>query len=104
MEQGETPFDFTTALHSYYGVSHVSKATIEGPFNGATYVDKTQNPPTEAPATSNAWPVNAFLEGVFPNLTGPVALADAGRKTRTTIVHSRGFNDYILWNPHGNGE
>jgi D-hexose-6-phosphate mutarotase len=76
------PWDFTLALHSYYATSHVSKSTVEGPFSGATYVDKTQTPPVEAPATANSIPVDKFLEGVFPNLAGPVSLVDAGRKVR----------------------
>jgi D-hexose-6-phosphate mutarotase len=84
----DKPWDFTLALHSYYGTSHVSKATIEGPFSGATYVDKTQNPPAEAPASANTIPVDKFLEGVFPNLAGPVSLVDGGRKVGRLTVWS----------------
>lgn len=39
------PFDFTLALHSYYTLTHVSNGRISGDLAGASYLDKTKNPP-----------------------------------------------------------
>ena len=45
---GDQAFDFTTALHSYFEVAHVSKAKVRG-LKGLTYLDKVrklqQHPP-----------------------------------------------------------
>ncbi len=39
---------------------------------------------------------------MLPNLKGPVSLADKGRRGSTTVTHTKGWNDYILWAPVGN--
>lgn len=47
------PFDFTLALHSYYALSHVSNARLHG-LSGATFLDKTKNPPENTKITDSA--------------------------------------------------
>jgi len=59
---GSKAWDFTGALHSYYGVSDVAKASISG-VQGATFVDKTKDPfeTVTLPATAPLG-IDAFLE------------------------------------------
>lgn len=98
---GSKDWSFTSALHSYYGVSHISKAKIEG-VGGATFVDKTKDPFVTAPMPAGDVSIDKFLEGVLPGLKGPVSLSDSGRKSKTTVEHTKGWTDYVLWAPFGN--
>lgn len=41
------------------------------------------------------------LQGVLPGLKGPVSLSDKGRRVRTSVTHTKGWSDYILWAPVG---
>lgn len=97
---GSKAWDFTGALHSYYGVSDVSKAKISG-VQGATFVDKTQDPFKTVMLPPAELGIETFLEGVLPDLKGPVSLSDKGRRVRTSVTHTKGWNDYILWAPVG---
>lgn len=97
---GSMAWDFTGALHSYYGVSDVSKASISG-VQGATFVDKTQDPFKTVTLPPAELGIQTFLEGVLPDLKGPVSLSDKGRRVRTSVTHTKGWNDYILWAPVG---
>lgn len=100
---GKTPWDFTSALHSYYSVSDISKTTIIGTgLSGKTFVDKTQDPFVSAPLPASEMGITKFLEGVIPDYKGPMALHDKARRVRTTVEHVKGWNDYILWAPVGN--
>jgi len=100
---GSTPWEFTSALHSYYSVSDVAKTTIIGnDLAGRTFVDKTQNPHVSAPLQSSEVGVTKFLEGVVPDYKGPMALHDKAGRVRTTVEHVRGWSDYVLWAPVGN--
>lgn len=63
---GSEDWSFTAALHSYYGVSHISKAKIVGPLDGTTYVDKTKDPWEAASLTGPDLKIDKFLEGVLP--------------------------------------
>ena len=100
---GKTPWDFTSALHSYYSVSDISKTTIIGTgLAGKTFVDKTQDPFVSAPLPASEMGITKFLEGIIPDYKGPMALHDKARRVRTTVEHVKGWNDYILWAPVGN--
>ena len=85
---GSKDWDFTAALHSYYAVSHISKAKIEG-VGGATFVDKTKDPFVTAPLPAGDVKIDKFLEGVLPDLKGPVSLSDSGRGSKTTVEHTK---------------
>lgn len=100
---GSKAWDFTGALHSYYGVSDVSKASIAG-VQGATFVDKTKDPFETVPLPPAELGIEKFLEGVLPDLKGPVSVSDKGRRVRTSITHTKGWSDYILWAPVGTFE
>ena len=100
---GKTPWDFTSALHSYYRVSDISSTTIIGTgLAGKTFVDKTQDPFVSAPLPASEMGITKFLEGVIPDYKGPMALHDKAGRVRTTVEHVKGWNDYILWAPVGN--
>lgn len=45
--------------------------------------------------------IHSVQQGVLPGLMGPVSLSDKGRRVRTTVTHTKGYNDYILWAPVG---
>lgn len=98
---GSKAWDFTGALHSYYGVSDVAKASISG-VQGATFVDKTKDPFETVTLPPTELGITQFLEGVLPDLKGPVSLSDKGHRVRTSVTHTQGWNDYILWAPVGN--
>ena len=53
LNKGDAPFQFTAALHSYWAVSTVPNITISGPFKGASYLDKTVDPPVTRTGEAN---------------------------------------------------
>lgn len=42
-----------------------------------------------------------LAQGVLPGLKGPVSLSDKSGRIRTTVTHTKGYDDYILWAPIG---
>ena len=48
------------------------------------------------------WTSPICMQGVLPGLKGPVSLSDSGRGVKTTVEHTAGWTDYVLWNPYGN--
>jgi len=100
---GDSAFDFTAALHSYWSITGINKIKISSPaFDGATYLDKMQNPPVEKKSSGSDITIKAEVDSVYSGVSGDVILADSGRKKPLTISNQLGWSDTVLWSPYGN--
>merc|ERR1711871_884715 len=99
---GDSSFDFTAALHSYWSISSVENIKITSDaFAGASFLDKTASPPTETKASSAEVLITKETDSVYAGVTGDVLLVDSDRKRPLTIANKVGWSDTVVWNPYG---
>jgi glucose-6-phosphate 1-epimerase len=95
---GDTPFEFTAALHTYLRCNELLKVQLEG----------LQNRPYEdflnGGAAGEQWgDVLTFvgaIDRIYHDVNGPLTLRELGR--RTSIAMS-GFDDVVVWSPGDDG-
>jgi len=99
---GDSSFDFTAALHSYWSISSVKNIKITSDaFAGASFLDKTASPPAETKASSAEVIIKKETDSVYAGVSGDVLLVDSGRKRPLTISNKVGWSDTVVWNPYG---
>lgn len=99
INKGKEAFDVTLGLHTYYDISSLKNVVISGPFAGADTVDKATG--ATGKATNNDITITGPIDMLYKNAKGPVTIKDTGKGTVTTI-ESKGYSDWVIWNPHGN--
>lgn len=91
--EGDAPFDFTAALHTYFLVDDATTATLGG-LQGVRYENRgeagTQTEPRAA--FTAAEPIDRVYFG------SPASL-DLGDRGRAFRISQRGFTDTVVWNP-----
>ncbi|KAL3907394.1 MAG: hypothetical protein SGPRY_010186, partial [Prymnesium sp.] len=103
------PFDFTAALHSYWSISSVKNIAIKSAaFEGASFLDKTADPPAKCTSTSSEIKIDSPVDSitlsalqVYAGVAGDVQLADSARSRPLTISNKLGWSDTVVWNPYG---
>ena len=97
---GDTPFQVTGALHSYWAVSALKNVEVSGPFKGASYLDKTVSPPVRRTGDANdlTIPATQATESVYDDVWGDLSMADRGDGSELRIQAS-GWTDTVVWNP-----
>lgn len=60
---GDKPFDITMGMHTYFDVSSVKNIVINGPFSGATALDKVSG--AESKMGSNDIKVDKFMDVLY---------------------------------------
>ena len=91
---GTTPFDFTSALHTYLAVDDAFASQVEG-LQGLTY----RNNPTQTEHLESAARLGFGTEidrAYFGAGSRQVILHDGSRRV---LVSQRGFDDTVVWNP-----
>jgi len=73
---GDAPFQFTTALHTYFRVSDAMKVAFEG--------------------LPDVRDLEKGLDRVYPEAPPETRIIDA---TRVVTIGQRGFRDTVVWNP-----
>ena len=66
---GDKPFDITMGMHTYFDVSSVKNIVINGPFSGATALDKVSG--AESKMGSNDIKVDKFMDVLYKVLHFP---------------------------------
>jgi glucose-6-phosphate 1-epimerase len=82
----------TQALHSYFPVSHISEAEVEG-LDSKPYVDAVDG---KTKLQRGAVVFNAEVNRVYQEVKDAVLLVD---KNRTIRVKNSGSNSVVVWNP-----
>ncbi|KAF8070973.1 putative glucose-6-phosphate 1-epimerase [Scenedesmus sp. PABB004] len=97
---GDTPFEFTSALHTYFEVLHISKAKVTG-LKGLTYLDKSKDPKspeTKAESRDAITFGDALVDTVYLSAPEHVEL-EVGTGAAVSI-DATGWEDVVVWNPH----
>ena len=68
LNKGDVPFQFTAALHSYWAVSTVPNITVSGPFKGASYLDKSVDPPVTRTGEANDLTISKATDSVYQDV------------------------------------
>ena len=90
---GDSAFDFTAALHSYWSTSAIKNIKITSPdFKGSSYLDKTADPPATVAFPDEALTISKETDSVFAGVSGDVLLEDSGRKRPLTISNKLGWS------------
>jgi len=87
-------FTFTTALHSYFNVSDISKASVEG-LKGCEYADKVVGGVKKE--ESGAISFDKETDKIYYGAPSEIKIVDSGKST--IRIQSKGFPECVVWNP-----
>jgi glucose-6-phosphate 1-epimerase len=96
---GDEPFAFTAALHTYLRVADVERVRIEG-LNGIRYRDKTAD--GRRAVQEGPLHVRGPLDSVYERAPDRVVVQDEA-DGRVIEVTKSGFEDVVVWNPWREG-
>ena len=85
-------FMITQALHTYFGVSDISKATIEG-LDNCSYLDTLTD---EKELQNGDISINSECDRVYQEVKKDILLKD---KNRVVSISSQGSSSAVVWNP-----
>lgn len=100
VNEGDAPFDFTAALHSYFEVLGVDSARVRG-LQGLQYLDKSDDPANPVRGEEDREFVTfgeKLVDSVYEAAPDYVEL-DVGTGAAIAIT-STGWEDVVVWNPH----
>lgn len=93
---GDRAFDFTCALHTYFRVDDVRRASVHG-LAGTRFRDKVAGG-AESVQAEDALEIEGEVDRVYIGAPDPIRIRDdAGR--RTIVLDRSGFADAVVWNP-----
>lgn len=92
---GAEPFDFTCALHTYFRVDDVRRASVAG-LQGVRYRDKVTG--GEAVEAAEAVEIAGEVDRVYMEAPDALRILDPAGD-RTVALEKDGFADAVVWNP-----
>lgn len=93
--RGDTPFELTQALHTYFAVADIAQTEITG-LEGITYLDKTDG--GNKAIQTGAIRIDRETDRIYPFDGGDIELHDATAK-RLLRIESEGSKSAVVWNP-----
>jgi glucose-6-phosphate 1-epimerase len=93
-DAGETPFQFTAALHTYLRVADVRAARLEG-LHRVRYLDRTQEDLAETQSLE-VLTVSGEVDRIYLDVPGALWLREPHRSLE---IRADGFPDVVVWNP-----
>jgi len=91
--KGDTPLEFTTALHSYLRVGDIDDASVQG-LAGLGYWDSAAK--SEHQQRVDLLLPSGELDRIYFGVPGELLLQDGKRRVS---VRQQGFADAVVWNP-----
>ncbi|MBV8500893.1 MAG: D-hexose-6-phosphate mutarotase [Paucibacter sp.] len=91
--RGADEFSFTAALHSYFDVSHIDDASLQG-LAGMNYLDSVTG--QEQRQRVELLLPSGELDRIYQGVQGELLLKDGRRSLR---IAQQGFEDTVVWNP-----
>lgn len=92
---GNSAFEIGEALHTYFVISDVDAARING-LEGAAYLDKVDN--MQRKIQAGAVTINTEVDRLYVNTEAECLIEDTGFKRRIRIA-KRGSRSTVVWNP-----
>jgi glucose-6-phosphate 1-epimerase len=96
VNEGKASFDFTTALHSYFEVADIEKATIKG-LKGVTYTDRLTEGAAATPETRDSITFSGPVDSVYTNAGDYMELAVG--TGAAVAISSDVWPDSVVWSP-----
>lgn len=93
---GDKPFDFQLALHTYFAVGEIQRTAISG-LKGVTLSDSLRNNVQEVEARQEIR-FDQETDRIYLNTPDCVRLRDEARN-RTIAIQKSGMADAVVWNP-----
>ncbi|EIE25671.1 galactose mutarotase-like protein [Coccomyxa subellipsoidea C-169] len=93
---GSKAFELTAALHTYFSISSIDKARVDG-LSGVDYLDSLQD---KRRLTENGASVRfgGEVDRIYLATPSRLEVVDEGRG-RAVVVEKQGFPDAVVWNP-----
>ncbi|CAL8469848.1 g9390 [Coccomyxa elongata] len=93
---GSEPFELTAALHTYFRISSIDKARVDG-LQGVDYLDSLQE---KERFTENGASVHfsGEVDRIYLATPGRLEVVDEA-KGRAVVIEKEGFPDAVVWNP-----
>ncbi len=91
-----TSFLFTMALHTYFSVADIAKASVEG-LNGLLFRDRIAGN-TKSTETREAVTFDGEVDRIYVRAPAEVVLRD-GEANRTLRIRQQNMPDVVVWNP-----
>ncbi|WP_415888169.1 D-hexose-6-phosphate mutarotase [Neptuniibacter sp. SY11_33] len=92
---GSDSFSYTSALHSYLQIGHVSETAIEG-LETVEYIDTLEN--WQVKQSNSAIDISAETDRIYPNIPAQVAIKDKQMR-RQIVMSADNLPDMVVWNP-----
>ena len=86
------PFGITTALHSYFDVSDISKVSVKG-LDGCRYLDSLTN---KYSIQKDTLTIDKEVDRIYFE---PLKIIELYDTSRTLLLTSSGSNSLVIWNP-----
>jgi glucose-6-phosphate 1-epimerase len=95
--EGDAPFDFTTALHTYLAVNDIDETSVNG-LSGLQYFDSVDK--TEKQQRVELLLPSGELDRIYYQARNELLLREQGISTdRRLNISQQGFEDVVTWNP-----
>lgn len=95
---GDTPFEFTAALHTYLRCNELLKVQLEGLQNRG--FEDFLNGGAAGEQWGDVLTFVGAIDRIYHNVNGPLTLRELGRRTSIAM---NGFDDVVVWNPGDDG-
>jgi glucose-6-phosphate 1-epimerase len=100
LNEGESPFSFTTALHTYFSVADVVRYGIEG-LEGCEYIDRLASSKHDI-ENAKQFRISSMVDRVYLNTPRELIMRNIDTGESVTIKKI-GFKDAVVWNPWQEG-
>ena len=91
---GNTAFDFTCALHSYFAVEQIADLRLQG-LVGLRYRDMMANTDNQLECHESL-SINGEVDRIYADLPDSVEILQA---KQSLLIRQTGFADVVVWNP-----
>jgi len=86
------PFEFTSALHSYFNISNIKNVWVDG-LEESSYIDSLNDTRN---IQKGKLEIDKEVDRIYFNASQTIQLHD---KTQTIILKQKGSNSLVVWNP-----
>lgn len=98
-----TPFEFTSALHTYFAVENITSASVHG-LAGRAYLDSTNQQMMHAKHDpiqqhDGGLQIQGEIDRIYPNINQTTQTIEIRQSQQITQIQQTGFTDLVLWNP-----
>ena len=100
---GNTPFEFTSALHTYFAVENIASASVHG-LAGRAYLDSTTQQMMRGEHDAiqqhdGGLQIQGEVDRIYADINQTTQAVEIRQAHQITHIQQTGFTDLVLWNP-----